>query len=93
LVGIEEIGIQFGGRICFESLCDIQHTLPFKSVQEIQVEAQLLLQYWSIPEGGFILSDYGDGNAIGVPLETKQAMLKAFLDADPYYRARRNAQS
>jgi len=84
VLGIEEIGNQFSGRICFESLCDIQHTLPFKGGQEIREEAQLLLQYWSIPDGGFILSDYGDGNAIGVPLETKHEMLEAFLEFDPY---------
>ena len=33
-LGIEEIGSQFRGRICFESLCDIQHTLPFRDAGE-----------------------------------------------------------
>lgn len=93
VLGIEEIGVHFGGCICFESLCDIQHTLPFKSAHEIREEAQLLLQYWSVPDGGFILSDYGEGNAIGVPLETKHAMLEAFLQADPYSQARQHVQS
>jgi len=83
-LGIEEIGQQFKGRICFESLCDIQHTLPFKSPREIKKEARMLLENWSTPEGGFILSDYGDGNAIGVSSETKQIMLDAFLEADPF---------
>jgi hypothetical protein len=41
-------------------------------------EAALLLQEWSTPEGGFILSDYGDGDAIGVPLARKRVMLDAF---------------
>jgi uroporphyrinogen decarboxylase len=35
-LGIEEIGREFRGRICFESLCDIQHTLPFKEADEIR---------------------------------------------------------
>jgi uroporphyrinogen decarboxylase len=83
-LGIEEIGRQFRGRICFESLCDIQHTLPFKGPGEIREEARLLLREWGTPDGGFILSDYGDGAAIGVPPETKQVMLDAFLDADPW---------
>ena len=83
-LGIEEIGRQFRGRICFESLCDIQHTLPFKGAEEIREEAQLLLEHWATPNGGFILSDYGDGRAIGVELEKKQIMLDAFLDTDPY---------
>ena len=83
-LGIEEIGAQFRGLICFESLCDIQHTLPFKDAAEISQEADLLLEHWATPQGGFILSDYGDGNAIGVPLDKKQIMLDAFLQADPW---------
>ncbi len=43
-----------------------------------------LLAEWGTPEGGFILSDYGDGEAIGVPLEKKQVMLDAFVRADPW---------
>jgi len=83
-LGIEEIGRRFRGRICFESLCDIQHTLPFKSPDDIREEAALLLREWATPQGGFILSDYGDGSAIGVLPETKQIMLDAFHAADPW---------
>jgi uroporphyrinogen-III decarboxylase len=83
-LGIEAIGQQFRGRVCFASLVDIQHTLPFKDEDEIRAEAKLLLEQWSTPEGGFILIDYGDGTAIGVSLEKKQAMLEAFLKADPW---------
>ncbi|NLX37487.1 MAG: hypothetical protein GXY68_12450 [Chloroflexi bacterium] len=83
-LGIEEIGDRFGGRICFESLCDIQATLPFKDADEISQEARLLLKHWATPQGGFVLSDYGDGEAIGVPLWKKQVMLDAFREHDPY---------
>ena len=86
LLGIEATGRQFRGKICFASLCDIQSTLPFKNEAEIRAEAALLLEHWATPEGGFILIDYGDGNAIGVSLEVKRAMLEAFLDADPWSR-------
>ena len=85
-LGIEEIGEQFRGRICFESLCDIQHTLPFKGEAEIREEARLLLDKWGNDKGGFVLSDYGDAAAIGVSWETKQVMLDAFRDADPWRR-------
>jgi uroporphyrinogen decarboxylase len=83
-LGIEAIGQAFRGRICFESLCDIQHTLPFQGAPAIRDEAELLLEQWGTPAGGFILSDYGDGQAIGVALEKKQVMLEAFLQADPH---------
>lgn len=83
-LGIEEIGSRYAGRICFNSLCDIQHTLPFKGEKEIREEAALLLGKWGTSKGGFILSDYGDGEAIGVPLEKKRMMVRAFLDFDPW---------
>ena len=79
-LGIEEMGEMYRGSICFESLCDIQATLPFKSADEIRAEAALLLEHWATPQGGFVLSDYGDGNAIGVPIEKKRVMLQAFID-------------
>ncbi len=75
-------GRRFAGRVCLESLCDIQHTLPFADDDAIREEARLLIEHWGTPQGGFILSDYGDGQAIGVPLEKKQMMLEAFLAAD-----------
>lgn len=78
VLGIEGFGRRFAGRICFESLCDIQHTLPFKDVEEIEREAGLLLQHWATPEGGFILGDYGAGEAIGVSIEKRMSMLEAF---------------
>ena len=79
-VGIEEIGKQFKGKICFASLCDIQHTLPFKKEDEIRAEAKQLLEQWSTPEGGFILIDYADGNAIEVSLEKKRSHAGSFFE-------------
>ncbi len=86
-LGIQEIGRRFRGRICFQSLCDIQATLPFADAEAIRAEAQLLLEHWATSEGGFILADYGDGEAIGVPLWKKEVMLEAFREHDPYRRA------
>ena len=59
-----------------------------KDAEEIREEARLLIQHWAAPTGGFILSDYGDGRAIGVDLEKKQVMLAAFMEADPWLRQR-----
>ncbi len=82
LLGIEDFGKQFAGKVCFHSLCDIQKTLPFKNKQEITEEAHLLLKHWGTDKGGFILGDYGDGEAIGVPLYKKRIMFDAFNEAD-----------
>ena len=88
VLGIEDFGKRFAGRICFESLCDIQHTLPFKRMKEIAQEADLLLQHWTTPEGGFILGDYGAGEAIGVSVEKRLGMLDTFQHLDPWRTAR-----
>jgi hypothetical protein len=76
--GLENFGKRFAGKVAFESLCDIQRTLPFKGKKEIEEEARLLIDYWSTPQGGFILGDYGGGEAIGVSLEAKRWMYDAF---------------
>ncbi len=86
-LGIEEIGRQFAGRVCFSTTCDIQHTLPFKGEQDIIDEARLLMECWGTERGGFILSEYGDGRAIGVPDEKKKIMLDAFLKYDRWKKA------
>jgi hypothetical protein len=86
-LGIEEVGTALAGKICFTSLCDIQHTLPTKDAAAVRSEAAQLLAQWTTPQGGFIFSDYGDGEAIGVPIEMKRIMFDTFLELDPFRRA------
>ena len=81
---IKEIGRRFAGRVCFESLSDIQTTLPTGDHDKIREEARLLLEHWGTADGGFILVDYGDHGAIGAEEQVKQVMLDAFRDADPW---------
>jgi len=82
LLGIEDVGRLYAGKLCFLSLCDIQKTLPFKDREDIEAEAQLLISQWGTDKGGFILGDYGDGEAINVPSWKKQIMFDAFMKAD-----------
>lgn len=85
VVGIQEIGQQFQGRVCLESQCDIQQTLPFNGVGEIREEARLLIEHWTTPQGGFILSiDDEDEIDLKIPPEKTQVMLEAFLKEDPW---------
>ena len=86
ILGIEEVGRQYAGKICFLSLCDIQKTLPFKDAEAIEEEAKLLINCWGTSQGGFILGDYGDGEAISVPLWKKQVMFDAFKKADRWIK-------
>jgi hypothetical protein len=78
-LGIEEIGKRYKGRIAFESLPDIQATLPTGDRQQIERDAEQLMTCWAGPNGGFIFSDYGDDQAIGIADETvKPFMYETF---------------
>lgn len=82
VLGIEEIGKKYAGRVCFSTVCDIQKTLPFEDENYIEYESSLIINNWGTPKGGIILSDYGDGKAIGVSLEKKKIMFNAFMRYD-----------
>jgi hypothetical protein len=84
--GIDEVGRAFAGRLCFETLCDIQKTLPAGDRGAIAAEAEHLMRAWGTPDGGFILGDYGDHEAIGADPEVKAFMLGEFRRLDPYRR-------
>lgn len=78
-LGIEQMGQRYRGRITFQSLADIQATLPTGDKRRIDEDAEALLTHWATPEGGFVFSDYGDDKAIGVPDATvKPYMYDAF---------------
>lgn len=74
-LGIREIGERYRGRIAFQSLADIQATLPSGNRQRVTEDAEQLMAHWATPEGGFICSDYGDDAAIGV----KDPGIKRFM--------------
>lgn len=88
-LGIEEIGKRFSGKVCFSTTCDIQYTLPFKGETDIIEEAKLLIDCWGTDKGGLILSEYGDGNAIGVGDDKKKIMFDAFSKYDRWKKSGR----
>ncbi len=77
-LGIEQMGQRYRGRVTFESLADIQATLPSGSRERIEADARALAKHWIMPEGGFVFSDYGDSEAIGTSDEAKVMMYEAF---------------
>ena len=74
-LGIEEVGERYRGRITFQSLADIQSTLPTGNRSKVEDDAEALMTLWASKEGGFIFSDYGDDEGIGV----KDPGIKAFM--------------
>jgi hypothetical protein len=80
-LGIHEMGERYRGRICFESLADIQATLPTGDKARVDADARDLMEDWASPEGGFVFSDYGDSEAIGVQNpEIKLYMYRRFSE-------------
>ncbi|MFW6303918.1 MAG: uroporphyrinogen decarboxylase family protein [Candidatus Sumerlaeota bacterium] len=77
-LGIEAIGRRYRERIGFESLSDIQATLPTGDRARIEADARALAEHWMSPKGGFVFSDYGDSRAIGTTDDSKYAMYEAF---------------
>ncbi len=77
-LGIQEMGERYRGKVTFESLADIQATLPTGSEERIEQDARALAEHWMTPEGGFVFSDYGDDAAIGASPRAKLQMYRAF---------------
>ncbi|MCE9559992.1 MAG: hypothetical protein K8R88_13715 [Armatimonadetes bacterium] len=78
-LGIEAIGKRYRGRIAFESLADIQTTLPTGDKAKIDADVAALMTHWADTAGGFVFSDYGDDKAIGVTdPSVKRYMYDAF---------------
>lgn len=83
--GIDDFGERFAGKVCFLTTVDIQATLPRADRDEVVDEARQLVAKWSVPEGGFIVFNYGDSEAIGTTDETTEAMFRAFHDLSTYW--------
>ena len=78
-VGIQDIGSRYRGKISFESLVDIQTTLPSGDLERLEEDVEALMTHWASAKGGFVFSDYGDGEAIGInDQQIKPAKYHAF---------------
>lgn len=82
--GIDELGHAFAGKVTFETMCDIQRTLPKGDPDEIAAQASKLMRAWGTPAGGFVLGNYGDYLAFGANPATEQVMLNFFRQSDPW---------
>ncbi|HLA86110.1 MAG TPA: uroporphyrinogen decarboxylase family protein [Thermoguttaceae bacterium] len=76
--GLVEFGQQYRGRVCFLATVDIQSTMPAGRENDIREEARLLVNHWSMPDGGMIAFDYGDWPALSVAPEMPRVMFDEF---------------
>jgi len=79
VVGIEEIGLRFAGKVAFLPCIDIQNTFARGSTADVRREAKMLLEYWGTRNGGIIPAEY-DREAVGAPFENVEAAFHAFQE-------------
>jgi len=91
--GLIEFGEQFKGEVCFLTTVDIQATLPRGIEREVREEARLLVRHWSTPAGGFIVFNYGDPVALGIPPEMTGVMFDEFVKRMTYWAEARGSGS
>jgi hypothetical protein len=84
--GLVEFGEQFCGKVCFLTTADIQSTLPRGNRQEVREEVRQLVRRWSTPDGGLIVFNYGDPEALAVTPETTRVMFDEFAKLADYWR-------
>jgi uroporphyrinogen decarboxylase len=77
--GLEEFGEEFRGKVCFLTTVDIQSTLPRGVEEEVRKEARQLVRHWSTPDGGLVVFNYGDPEALAVQPEMTQVMFDEFV--------------
>lgn len=71
----KEIASKYGGRICFWTGMDVQHTLPRGKPEDVRKEIRFLIDTYDRPDGGCMVTC---GN--GVTPDVPPANLEAFLD-------------
>jgi uroporphyrinogen decarboxylase len=76
--GIDELGRQFAGKICFLTTADIQATMPTGDLDKICAEVRQLVESWATPRGGFVVFNYGHDEEIGTTAEATAAMFREF---------------
>jgi uroporphyrinogen decarboxylase len=83
--GIAEIGRRFAGKIAFLTTADIQSTLPSGDPERVRAEVRELVQHWATPEGGMVVFNYGDPEALAVKPEMAEVMFHAFAEMMYYW--------
>jgi uroporphyrinogen decarboxylase len=78
LMGIDWLGDNYGGRMCFWNSSDIQTTLASGSLEAIEAEARQ--QIWKLGNygGGFMVKAYQQPESIGTTVERAQCQYDSF---------------
>ena len=86
LLGVDRLGKDFGGRICFFCVVDIQKTLHMGTKVEIEEAAKHMIEVFGSFDGGFMGRAYPQPEAIDLKPENVDAMCNAFRKYGKYPR-------
>ena len=88
LLGIEEVGKRWKGKIDFFSSIDTQKTLVFGSEKEIRKEFEKVACNWASAEGGLIIYlDDGNFNTLCINSERKKMICDILREYINYYQS------
>ncbi len=88
LLGVDRLGKDFGGKICFFCVVDIQKTLHMGTKVEIAEAAKHMIEVLGSFDGGFMGRAYPQPEAIDLKPENVDAMCNAFRKYGKYPRKR-----
>ncbi|MGQ9720743.1 MAG: uroporphyrinogen decarboxylase family protein [Candidatus Jordarchaeum sp.] len=86
LSGVDRLGKEFGGKMCFFCVVDIQKTLQTGTREEIEKAAKHMIEALGSFDGGFMGRAYPQPEAIDLKPENVDVMIKAFRNYGKYPR-------
>jgi hypothetical protein len=82
MMGIEQFGRDFRGKVCVRTDLDRQHVLPHGTPAEVRDHVRQAVENLALPEGGLILhAEIGPD----VPLENIRALAEAYVEYGALY--------
>ena len=86
LSGVDRLGKDFGGKLCFFCVVDIQKTLQTGTLGEIEEAAKHMIEVLGSFDGGFMGRAYPQPEAIDLKPENVDAMCNVFRKYGKYPR-------
>ena len=80
-VAFTRLGVNLMPDLSYPSL-----TVETRLAGAAPAEVEALIRHWSTPQGGFVVFNYGDPEALGVQPEMTEVMFRAFADQMHYWK-------
>ena len=86
LLGIEEIGKRYRGKIAFFSSIDHQKTISFGTEKDIRYDIEKIARNWSLKEGGLVLYFANlNATALGIDFNRQKWIVEIIKEYTNFY--------